>query len=1357
MNSKTFFAWRCGALLAFACSGAAQAVCHVRTDAIGANSGVNWADAYVDLQSALRDVACGEVWVAAGTYRPGGARGDSFVVRPGSAVYGGFAGDESVREARDPAARVTILSGDIGSAGDVADNSYHVVTLDGTTTAGTIDAGTVLDGFTIQGGNASAGFPDNAGGGLRCNGEANGRACSPTLARLRFVGNRAVHGGAVFTRAMGTGTASPDFSDVVFDGNRASGYGGAIYNYANLSGVASPSFRGATFSGNSADRGGAIYSSSGAQGGVANVAIVNATFHGNDASLGSSIGNGGAIYNDGVGGSSGMRLTNVSFSANTANGANHFGGAMVNAGVGARPVIVNAIFWGDQAGGQPEFYNNGGAQPTIASSLIAGGCPFGAVCTDVRDLDPQLGALADNGGVGQTLLPGDASPAIDAGDDANCPAADPRGVPRPQGAQCDIGAVEVVPPHRCYVNGAASGANNGFGWSDAYTDLQAALREPTCNEVWVAQGVYKPTAGTDRAIHFSIRPNLKVHGGFIGDETDAAQADPGTNRTVLSGDIDGNDTVNANGIVLDADQIVGSNTNTVVLMDGTSIAGPIGNDTVLDGFAITGGTGSVFPNWTASAAGGLYCDGQGAGHACSPTLSRLWFSGNRAGWAGALAVDGYSNGSADAIVRGSLFSGNRASSGGGALVIRASSATLAQVTFSSNSAEWGSAVQVEDGNPRIAQSTFSNNVASDAVYGSTVFINGGGPTLDQVILWSNTGADFYRWSGTMTVSNSIVPGGCAAGITCNGLIPGDPWLGPLQDNGGATPTMLPGIGGAAIDAGDPAICGTAPYDADQRGVARPQGPACDIGAVEVRQTQLAAAVAGPGSVTADASAGSTPASGGIAACDEVGGECVAGYASEPTLATVVLDLAPAAHAHLDSVSDICGADGGPIGVLDGLVYTIAPLEADCAVLAVFALDAHTIGGTVSGLAGSGLAVQINGGETLAIATDGTFTFSAALEYGATYAITIASSPTAPWQTCTIEQGEGIVGDADVTDIAVACATNSYAIGGTVDGLDGSGLTLRLNDDEVLPIAANGTFAFVLPLASGSSYAVEVGQMPSGQDCVLDRASGTVGGSDVDDIAVHCAALPPQLVLTIDDDRAFARYGQVVDYTVTLRNDGFSTAVDVPLDATLSGAFDAAFAQWQCFGGEAGAVCTAGGSGALADRVTLPPGRSLTWLVSVPVRSAASEAEATFALALGGDAPRNLADTDTLVLLRDGYDAMYGDGARFVGDEAEALLGGESIRTFALPPPSGGRLDDLMIVRGKFGELRVQRTPLDATVALLRLLRRDVAGREQVSAWVGAPAGVTLVLASVSTEEGARIALLDGAQAPAALPIADDDE
>ena len=68
--------------------------------------------------------------------------------------------------------------------------------------------------------------------------------------------------------------------------------------------------------------------------------------------------------------------------------------------------------------------------------------------------------------------------------------------------------------------------------------------------------------------------------------------------------------------------------------------------------------------------------------------------------------------------------------------------------------------------------------------------------------------------------------------TCPGINV-DPMLGLLQNNGGPTQTMALGPGSAAIDAADDAICGAPPVNSlDQRGVVRPQGPHCDIGAVE---------------------------------------------------------------------------------------------------------------------------------------------------------------------------------------------------------------------------------------------------------------------------------------------------------------------------------------------------------------------------------------------------------------------------------------------------------------------------------------------------------------------------------------------
>lgn len=82
---------------------------------------------------------------------------------------------------------------------------------------------------------------------------------------------------------------------------------------------------------------------------------------------------------------------------------------------------------------------------------------------------------------------------------------------------------------------------------------------------------------------------------------------------------------------------------------------------------------------------------------------------------------------------------------------------------------------------------------------------------------------------------------------------------------------------------------------------------------------------------------------------------------------------------------------------------------------------HTVGGTVTGLAGTGLVLHLDGGEDLPIAADGAFTFATALASGATYAVTVTSDPTCPVRRCAVSSGSGTVGDADVSDVTVTCA------------------------------------------------------------------------------------------------------------------------------------------------------------------------------------------------------------------------------------------------------------------------------------------------------------------------------------------------
>ncbi len=269
-----------------------------------------------------------------------------------------------------------------------------------------------------------------------------------------------------------------------------------------------------------------------------------------------------------------------------------------------------------------------------------------------------------------------------------------------------------------YVKHDATGNNDGSSWADAYADLQMGLTNALSgDEIWVAAGIYKPTTGTDRRATFQLKNGVALYGGFTGTETARAERDWETHPTVLSGDIDNNDTTDANGIVT---TISGNNAYTVVTGSGTD------DTAILEGFVITGGL-----------ANGIGLDGYGGGMYNvfgSPTLTNVTFSRNTASGGG-----GMSNISSSPTLTHVTFSSNTATRYGGGMQNSSSSPTLTHVTFSSNTAtsHGGGMYNSDSSNPILTNVTFSNNTASG---------NGGGmynnssssPTLTNVTFRSNT-------------------------------------------------------------------------------------------------------------------------------------------------------------------------------------------------------------------------------------------------------------------------------------------------------------------------------------------------------------------------------------------------------------------------------------------------------------------------------------------------------------------------------------------------------------------------------------------------------------------------------------------
>jgi CSLREA domain-containing protein len=360
------------------------------------------------------------------------------------------------------------------------------------------ESGLVLSDITLQ--NGSARFENNGGGGILVD------LGTVVVSDAVFKNNTGNIGGAI-TLGVGSG----DFARSLFDGNSASSSGGAIYHEGRLTvtdtvfignrargggsgggvhsvgsnvgssiirswfmqntaqcggglaAVGAISVNDSIFTQNTSQCGGGLYSSNG------NVSVARSAFTANTANSGGGIMNIGRLAN--------MELVNTTVSANSA--IDHGGGIFVN---DANTTIASSTITDNSASTGGNFYRGldlafGILLPQVRNSIIAsarsGGdcasasnpavvsqgnnlesgnsCGF-TVAGDLQNSDPRLGPLQVNDGNVLTHALLRDSPAVDAGNNAGCPATDARGVARPiDGAgrgtpRCDIGAYEYQPP-----------------------------------------------------------------------------------------------------------------------------------------------------------------------------------------------------------------------------------------------------------------------------------------------------------------------------------------------------------------------------------------------------------------------------------------------------------------------------------------------------------------------------------------------------------------------------------------------------------------------------------------------------------------------------------------------------------------------------------------------------------------------------------------------------------------------------------------------------------------------------------------------------------------------------------------------
>lgn len=266
---------------------------------------------------------------------------------------------------------------------------------------------------------------------------------------------------------------------------------------------------------------------------------------------------------------------------------------------------------------------------------------------------------------------------------------------------------------------------------------------------------------------------------------------------------------------------------------GFQLAGGVLNNgnLTLDHVAVTGNTMTTNAGDFWQGGGGIY-NGTGA------TLSLVdsTVADNQAGWSGGGIYSFFDT--TTTIVR-STISGNVSNDVGGG-IRSLGNMTIVNSTLSGNQATgWhGGAIFQTDGDVAISSSTIANNIAPDYA-SSTLFIGQFSGSFVPTLTMINTIITGNQWyacerfaSGTAA---NVVSGGhnVVQDASCNpvasDIIVGAAGIGPLADNGGPTWTHALLAGSPAIDAADDAACPAT----DQRGVARPQGPHCDIGAFEL--------------------------------------------------------------------------------------------------------------------------------------------------------------------------------------------------------------------------------------------------------------------------------------------------------------------------------------------------------------------------------------------------------------------------------------------------------------------------------------------------------------------------------------------
>jgi DNA-binding beta-propeller fold protein YncE len=458
------------------------------------------------------------------------------------------------------------------------------------------------------------------------------------------------------------------------------------------------------------------------------------------------------------------------------------------------------------------------------------------------------------------------------------------------------------------------------------------------------------------------------------------------------------------------------------------------------------------------------------------------------------------------------FNENSAVVGGG-ILNRQSSPRLTNVTFNANSAEVGGGVgNTLNSAPRLTNVTLNANSASDKG-GGISNDTGSNTTLTNATLTGNSapiGGGIANISGTVKLADTILAENTGVnGPDCSGVLtsqgynlignnlgctftsatgdqvgapasPIDPRLGPLQDNGGLTPTRALLPGSPALDRGSPAVPGSrnACAAADQRGFPRPQNGRCDIGAYESILSNTTSTAAG--------TAGQSGSTDGYTATARFGAPIAIATNAAGTFALVAdssnhnirrIDLASGQVSTLAGKADSPGSTDavttsarfrGPSGVAlraDGRLALIA----DAGNNTIRAID--ILSGTVTTLAGTaGVAGSKNG-----ITATAQFSqpVGIAMDAGGTFALVA-------------DTGNSIIRKLDILSGAVTTLAGRARSNGANDGV---GTAARFYGPTGIALSADGNFALVV---DAGNDAIRIINVATGHVTTLAHLSSTGG-------------------------------------------------------------------------------------------------------------------------------------------------------------------------------------------------------------------------------------------------------------------------